>query len=300
MHSIPKRHHYIPTWHLKNFTDSNGICHVYDKETGKLFPSKPEKILKIKNYHTQETPNGVDENILESQISIVEGKAHKAIIKLISKENLTDDDIAMLITHIDYQKLRTPKQANFAFLSFERFLRNKINNNPKLYAVKKALENGEYKLEIKDWYRFNYYNIALGALGHFLMNMNWAIMKVSGASRFIINDNPVMILNPNIPPVIKSNNFEYINDPGIGLAGSRLIMPLDENHLLTVCHNSFGSEINDPMFKMQYGPKEDGLIRVRYGGADDEFVNLINLTVAMYSLRYIVSSEKRILSALIE
>ena len=43
--NITKKQHYVPRFYLRNFTDENGLLHVYDREKQKIFCAPPEKIL---------------------------------------------------------------------------------------------------------------------------------------------------------------------------------------------------------------------------------------------------------------
>ncbi|MCK5214372.1 MAG: DUF4238 domain-containing protein [Candidatus Omnitrophica bacterium] len=68
-----KRHHYIPVFYLKGFTNKEGILYVYDKDRDPVFESSPEGIAYENHYFSFRTPEGQrDSETVENYIMTLE------------------------------------------------------------------------------------------------------------------------------------------------------------------------------------------------------------------------------------
>src|ERR1039457_6340310 len=112
-----KGHHYVPSSYLRRFVDSEGFLNVWDRPRSQLRRQRPAEVMKIRYYYRQPwVPQGVDPNIMETALgNDLEGKAKYAIDRLINDPaSLDDHDSATLLTYLEFQRIRVPRQAEMA------------------------------------------------------------------------------------------------------------------------------------------------------------------------------------------
>jgi|GEM_PF-2204507 len=102
-----KKHHHIPRFLLQDFTDAEGYIWALDKQTGKIFSTKPENIA-CKNYLY--SIGGRQNNALEEDFAKLEGEAKPVIDKIILNWKLpeTREDKGLLLyflCHLIYRAL---------------------------------------------------------------------------------------------------------------------------------------------------------------------------------------------------
>lgn len=116
--------------------------------------------MKINYYYRQEwVPTGVDPNILEKTFGEwLETVAKDSIDRLIHcPAELTDEDIATLLTYIEMQRIRVPRQSDIA----KELMRATILRLAPPDAVS-AIQSGEVLLTMKDSARFDYMRMIIG------------------------------------------------------------------------------------------------------------------------------------------
>lgn len=113
MNNSPKRHHYIPQFILRNFTDECGKLHCFNKETRKIFSTSPAEVFAINNLYTQ-YGDGATSTQVETELSQIEEKFSRVIGKIIEAARLESDpelessDEDVLRQFIDCQINRHP------------------------------------------------------------------------------------------------------------------------------------------------------------------------------------------------
>lgn len=70
-----KKHHYLPRYYLKGFTDSKGSFFVYDKCTDKIFPTSPSAAFFKNNLNTVTLPNGSPSDFIEGLYTEMENQS---------------------------------------------------------------------------------------------------------------------------------------------------------------------------------------------------------------------------------
>lgn len=189
--TIPKasfKHHYLPVFYLKGFTDEKGQYYVYDKETGKIFISNPTNTFYEKHRNTGSIVsqiNGETEtsDLPETMVTHFDNKAAFIINKLrktTAEDNALQPEVLyelMMFIHSIFW--RTPandglrehiiSQSSFKDLGFGIFDREgnrSVNTEEmmkgidlfqKIYPVLLPLTsfiNGNYKADWKDWKLF--------------------------------------------------------------------------------------------------------------------------------------------------
>jgi hypothetical protein len=107
----------VPESYLKRFTDSKGFLHIRDAARNQTRCQKPNKVMKIDAYYRQLwAPSGVNPNVLEDGLaSGIETQIKPIIDHLISSpETLTSDEASTLLTYLEVQRIRVPRQAAWA------------------------------------------------------------------------------------------------------------------------------------------------------------------------------------------
>jgi hypothetical protein len=76
-----------------------------------------------------------------------------------------------------------------------------------------------------------------GKITPWLMRMNWLIYEAAPGSSFITNDSPVCFYHGHFSPPA---------EPGIALAGTMIVFPLNSCHLLLMVHPEAGRDGTNP------------------------------------------------------
>lgn len=279
-------HHFVPRSYLARFVDDYGFLHVLDRTTLKLRRQRPKEVMKINSYYRQEwAPAGVDPNIMEAMLGEwLEADAKGAIDRLVrAPMQLTDDDTATLLTYIELQRIRVPRQAAIA----KALLRTMLLRMAPTAAVN-AITSGKVQLTIKDSARFEYMRILVGSLSPWFGQMEWEIFTAEEGASFVTTDSPVSFYNPAVLPPAEA---------GIGLVGTIVFFPLSSQHALLMRHPEFkdGSG-KSPLEVLPTPTHEDGEIPILYGAVwDRELVDNFNWKLVQLSFQLVVANSPRVL-----
>lgn len=74
-----KKHHYLPRYYLKGFTNAGGSFFVYDKNADKIFETNPDASFFQNNLNTVEFPNGETSNFLETMYTEIENQSWNSL-----------------------------------------------------------------------------------------------------------------------------------------------------------------------------------------------------------------------------
>lgn len=284
--SNPKRHHFVPKWHLERFVNNDGFLYVYDKTTGLWRRQKPQQIMTINRYYKQEwAPEGVDQDILEKSMgSKLEPEAKNAFDRLLARAtDINDEESAAILIYLEFQRIRVPRQAKTA----KELLRTTILlNSPS--DVAESVLSGKVLLSIKDSFRFDFMRMVLGQMHPYFARMDWEVIESAEGASFIITDSPVTFYNVDfLPPT----------EAGIALAGTVVFFPLSSSRLLVLRHPEYTSDgkayASHKIPKPELG---DGRIKVTFDRVwEDEQVNRTNWLMMQLSDRYIAGCSKEVL-----
>lgn len=105
------RHHYIPIFFIKGFTNENGKLFYYDKNKNKLDrnPKSPKQLLFEWNRNTV-TINDKEIDVVEKLFQLAESKLAVTYNKIIKGEILTELDLRYLILFLLHLHWRVPNQ----------------------------------------------------------------------------------------------------------------------------------------------------------------------------------------------
>ena len=132
----------------------------------------------INNYYRQLwAPKGTDVNILESLLgSTIEPNTKHVFEKIIKRKPFDQNDVANLITYIEVQRLRVPREARKAKQLTEALMLKFIHEHPELTDIAAELRKGKIELGIRDSIRFEYMKTVTGIFSSVLPHMIWEIV----------------------------------------------------------------------------------------------------------------------------
>jgi len=205
MGKIPsKKHHYLPRYYLKGFTNSQGNFFVYDKRADKIFSTNPDASFFENNLNTVTLPSGKRSDFLESlyseienqfwnSLDIVRKSTPNTLIKPLDKMNLF---LFVLFLH-----WRLPSNIEFVERLSERFfsgdneldyfkLASKTGNTVPKEVIKKITSSPAFKKLAK----------MIVPFAPFFKDKNWWgnlekwRFMYSGEEKncFIVGDNPIV------------------------------------------------------------------------------------------------------------
>ena len=244
--------------------------------------------MKANHYYRQEwAPSGVDPNILEKTLGEwLEADTKKSIDRLIQKPStLTDTDMATLLTYLEFQRIRVPRQSTMAKELMRKTLMSLAPS-----GVAAEIRAGKFQLTIKDSARFEYMRMSAGQLHLWFGGMKWEVFQAGEGASFVTTDSPVSFYNPATPPPA---------EPGLALAGTMVFFPLDSRHLLLLRHSQFRRESDtSPLTVLQESSLEDGQVSVMNGATwNTRMVNNHNWKMVQLSGRLVVAQSKEVLEA---
>jgi len=111
--SNSKRHHYIPEFFIKGFTNEDGKIYYFNKKKNQLIrkPKSPKQVLFEWNRNKVKV-DGKETDEVESLFQLAESKFSKSYHKIVNGENITEVDLRHLILFILQIHWRVPNQDN--------------------------------------------------------------------------------------------------------------------------------------------------------------------------------------------
>lgn len=283
--TTPKKHHFVPVWYLERFAESSGMLSVYDLRKKEWRKQNPAQVMHIRYHNRQEwASDGIDKNILEKRFCDIENSGKTAIEKLIATpENITADNTAALLTYLELQRIRVPRQAALAKGVMKALIHDIAYSDTE---IAKYLDEGHGRIIIREKEsRIMYMRAALGSHTPYFARMHWAVCIAPQDVSFVTTDSPVCFFNPAFSPE---------SDGGIGLAGTMVLFPLSSTHLLVLTHPEFDQLPVIPTTKRIIAdPLQDGSICLSPGSViNEDLAWYFNKIIAALAERIVVANSK--------
>ncbi|MBX9630107.1 MAG: DUF4238 domain-containing protein [Burkholderiales bacterium] len=280
--SRPKKHHFVPRWYLERFTDRDGFLHILDRPSKTLRRQRPEAVMKINAYYRQDwVPAGTDPDVLEKTLgSWLEPKARNATARLVADlHSIDDDDIATLISYLQMQRIRVPRQLEHLKVLMQEALEKRAPSE-----MQEAIRSGTMRIKVYDSARIEIMRILLGAFSDWFACMEWDIVTAATGSAFVSSDSPVSFHNEGVSPQI---------EPGIAMVGTRVLFPLDPRHVLILTHSPYTKKPSpSPTMLLPPPPREDGNIAMHFSLTwNAQTVESFNRTLTRLSDRLVVAND---------
>lgn len=246
--------------------------------------------MTINHYYRQEwAPSGVDPNIMEKGLGEwLEKDAKKSIDRLIhAPATLTEQEIATLLSYLELQRIRVPRQFDMVKTLMQETL---MQHMPSEAAAE--IRAGRASLTIEKPARFEYIRTLVGRLLPWFGAMKWEICQAEEGISFVTTDSPLSLYNPAVPPPA---------EPGLALAGTIVLFPLDSRHVLFLRHSEYriGSEMS-PLTVLPEPSVKDGWISIASGRVwKKDKVNTFNWQMVQLCDRLVVAESKEVLEACI-
>lgn len=244
----PKRHHFVPSFYLKGFTDTDELIWVYDRKDKVYRKLKTEDVAVQKHYYTFTEKGGEKNYEIEEYFSKVESLAKPIIDKISKKLPIDKSDKANLSMYVALQKTRVPLYQNendemitkvFKKLSEHLVTQDKAqslieerfeNNGISVEDVETFVKEGDYEIVVpREHSLFQSLGIATDIADYFF-NMKWRFLHNIKKASFITSDNPFMLVPPDVD---EEPNF-WNRGVGILTRGALKIMPLSSSTLLVM------------------------------------------------------------------
>jgi hypothetical protein len=240
--------------------------------------------MAINHYYRQEwAPPGVDVNVLEKMFAtLVEPKGCEAFKKLLMRKPFDADAYAAMLTYLEFQRIRVPRQAKAAFAIVRAALEQYLPAD-----VAEAVARGEVRIVIKDSVRFEMMRKVIGRVTEWLLRMKWLIHTAAPETSFITSDSPVCFYNGHLLPPA---------EPGIALAGTMVVFSLNSSHLLLMAHPEAGRVGVNPLALLPSSDPVDDEPSIADGGVlEPAWVQHFNKVILRLCDHLIVGNSKQVL-----
>jgi hypothetical protein len=233
------RHHYLPQFYLESFTSpliqKKPILYLYEKGNEQIRKVTPDKAGVIKGYYSIEQPGlDIDQNIVESILSIVESQSAPVIKKIRNREELDDGDRTNFSVFLGYMLTRTPhhRKATEALSAealkfwlmglasnkegFEDTIKRYERDTGKEieYPVEKLrnfiLDENSYDIKAHPNVSLAFMHMGIEYAPLFL-DMKWSFWEATSDYKYVTSDNPLYYFDRTAPPNL-----------GVGLANKNI------------------------------------------------------------------------------
>ncbi len=210
----PKKHHFVPSVLLNNFTDENHWLYFYDKrfEKQEVNRQKPSEIFYEKHLNTdKESIDGSREYSLEEKYSKIETKIQPVFEKIFQNvrsailPKFTDHELDTLIEFVYTQYRRVPDfhEQHYSDQNFNDVISEQLQKIPEEDPQKeefrqihqKILTAGPYRNFFKQKVKVKSQQISTGKIEEFLRDRGivYAVINKNNKS-FIIGSRPVLMM----------------------------------------------------------------------------------------------------------
>jgi hypothetical protein len=238
-----KKHHTVPQFLLRNFTDSSGILFEFDLDLLRRYRRTPAQVGHTRDFYTVETHSGPSDEV-EHILQTIEDVAAGAVRKLkVPGATITSAEMDALVLLVAVQKQRTPAHRSnmIDFLDRTEDLARHIAKSEGLDPEEATAELRSQFEETRGKNFMNRFMLDSVKLVFSLMRpRGWGILRRQpDAPEFVISDNPVVItdLRPNTGPPY-SPLIPFGED-------SKITMPLSPDFMLI---SYFEKELSKEMY----------------------------------------------------
>lgn len=293
MQNHPKRHHYIPQFFLKYFSQDKSNLWVFDRVKKEYRFQDTRKIASENKFYTY-TVKGKEEN-LENLFGKIEGLAKPILDKLLIKEEISMQEKADFSMFLAALRVRIPDFKKWTEESGEKMYKkfNKLTFSNREYVEKMIKKSGKRvsEQEIDELMDFatdesRYYvkfppGYWLGTMlrlsldiADIFIDSNWDLYHFDKKYALLTSDNPVVLVPPK--------NYDPFYGFGLATVGTVKVIPLSSNICLVTKELTKTPEI------------------VHKDSTEKDLSRWFNRIVATNSDRFVFSPEKGKLEKLVK
>lgn len=218
MQNQPKRHHYIPQFFLKYFSQDQANLWVFDKVKKEYRYQDTRKIASENMFYTY-TVKGKEEN-LESLFGMIEGLAKPILDKIIQKTEITMQEKADFSMFLAALRVRIPdfkkwteeggekmyKKHNKIIFSNREYVENMIKRSGKKVSkievdelIEFATDESKYGVKFPPGYWIKTMLTLSLDVADIFIDSNWDVYHFDRKYALVTSDNPVVLVPPKNP-----------------------------------------------------------------------------------------------------
>jgi len=290
----PRQHHIVPIAYLEHFIiPGTNRLFLLDLHTGAIRKQRPTKIMRRRDYYRQpHAPAEKGEFCFEIEI----GKRLETQIKPLFKKliaggmDISEEELILLIQYLELQRIKVPKQADFAKTLAKQYVENVALSIPEV-AV--GLVKDHFRVVIKDEFRFNFMHDMIKSQVYFryFLRMIWSVWTVPDGMHLVTTDNPVTIFNPD---------FVHLEQSGIARLGCVVLFPLTPRYLLELIHPERERDPGfDPAETVEAALEDHDSVEIRAGKTlPRDKTDAINFVMTVRADRSVVSDDAATLKSI--
>lgn len=289
--SAPIKHHYVPQFILKNFSNEGQIF-AYDKKTGKPFSLYRRNAFQAECFYTI---NGSVK--VEKELGKIENQASRLIQEILNSRSaawINREEKRLLLEFFALQFTRTPHSRNFQMAVLGRILNKtldllweagelqkteEIQNIMKEKGAKRITDIVHAEVFDSDFVRALQADVMGGALPRGLENSKYFTLIVSDNDDFYISDQAAIMANRHY--------FPGHGNIGYAVRGVEMYLPLSPRCVLAI----FDSALEEYFT----GYLDFSLCERRCIPAKGGWVPYLNYLQGCWANRFIASKSKKFL-----
>jgi hypothetical protein len=215
MQNQPKRHHYIPQFFLKYFSQDQANLWSFDRVKKEYRYQDTRKIASENKFYTY-TVKGKEEN-LEDLFGMIEGMAKPILDKLLQKTNITMQEKADFSMFLAALRVRIPdfkkwseeggekmyKKYNKIVFSNRKYVEEMIKKSGKTVSKKEvdelidfATNESRYTVKFPPGYWIGTMLKLSLDVANIFIDSNWDIYHFNKQYALVTSDNPVVLVPP--------------------------------------------------------------------------------------------------------
>lgn len=289
----PRKHHYVPQLHLREFYDANKQLWVYDRQHNSYRRSSSAATGYLPDYYTVDTIDEKSSTMIEDMLGKVETVAKPLLSKLINQEHITPVERGDLAIFFALQAVRVPSLEKGIVEGTEKAMAAYMQELMTIMATNEQAFNSMKKKMQADGVEFNFtqddlrkelaegreltmkadvprgYTVKMMLdlvdkdLSQGFNKLNWRVLEAPKDCAFITSDNPFVNLGRGF---LEPDTFK--------------IFPLTPHKILLIGHTQDAS--------------------LGYGKCSIKDTHVFNKDVALHSERYVFSHSKSLLQRTVE
>jgi hypothetical protein len=205
----PRKHHYLPQFYLRGFSQDGQSLYQIEKATARGFVASIRDIAAIRDYHHLDYNGAEDSYELEKKLSEVEDTLANVLCIVLQDGIKTPGTHAGIVELVSLLRFRVPAIKTAIEESLRQIVRTTgliLERAGRLPKPPEGLEDvlriNQLNIEISNWICLQYmFRLASDPdLLRLLLSMKPTILRVRPGSSFITCDQPVAIFHPTAMP----------------------------------------------------------------------------------------------------
>ena len=238
---MPRKHHYVPQFHIRRFADGRGLVNAYDRIKDKHHhKQRPRNVLQKRDLYRAKTIDQSQEFDLEHILATGETNWSRIVARIISEGVVSSESIPDLVEYLAFQFVRTLQQRVSV-----RALSDHFSTGMAILELRAQQESGELShsesAEVDEFISdANKGELrAIESESHMLRNQMAGLVQIAeiledGWHFVVVSlDHPGFVLSDH--PLALLGDWDRTISTGIGPANAEEIwMPLDPSRALVL------------------------------------------------------------------